>query len=86
MLLGGDQFLLSQWQTIKERLHGRLTEAPAALMRSLLMVTLDPCIQVSLQLVNATIELVAERDSVALVQHGLVEALDNNHWCAGSWS
>jgi hypothetical protein len=40
-----------------------------------LIVFLDPGIQIGLQLVDRTIHLPAERDTVEFVEHGLVEAL-----------
>ena len=40
-----------------------------------LIVFLDPDIEIGLQLVDRTIHLLAERDTVELVEHGLVEAL-----------
>jgi hypothetical protein len=40
-----------------------------------LIVFLDPGIQIGLQLVNRTIHLLAERDTVEFVEHGLVKAL-----------
>jgi hypothetical protein len=42
--------------------------------------------QVSLQLVDRTIHLLAEGDTVELVEHGLMEALRRFRWFAGSWS
>ena len=39
-----------------------------------LVVFFDPAIQIGLQLVDRTIHLLAESDTVKLVEHGLVEA------------
>src|SRR3954470_24496759 len=39
------------------------------------VVLTDPCIEIDLQFVDRTIHLLAERDTIELVQHGLVEAL-----------
>ena len=39
-----------------------------------LVVVFDPAIQIGLQLVDRTIHLLAESDTVKLVEHGLVEA------------
>ena len=44
-------------------------------MRACFVVFTDPCIEIGLQLVDRMIHLLAERDTVELVQHGLVEAL-----------
>ena len=43
-------------------------------MRPRLIVLFDPAIQIGLQLVDRTIDLFAESDTVKLVEHGLVEA------------
>ena len=40
-----------------------------------LIVVLDPSIQIGLQFVDRTIHLLAERNTVELIEHGLVEAL-----------
>ena len=40
-----------------------------------LIVFLDPGIQIDLQLVDRTIHLLAERDTVEFVEHGLVKTL-----------
>ena len=45
-------------------------EAPASLMRPLLIVFADPQIEVGLQLVDCMIRLLAECDTVDLVEHG----------------
>ena len=44
-------------------------------MRPRLIVFRDPAIQVGLQLVERTIHLLAEGNTVELVEHGFVEAL-----------
>ena len=44
-------------------------------MWPLLIVLADPQIEIGLQLVDRTIHLFSERDTVELVEHGLVEAL-----------
>jgi hypothetical protein len=44
-------------------------------MWALLIEVADPQIEIGLQLVDRTIHLFAERDTVELVEHGLVEAL-----------
>ncbi len=40
-----------------------------------LVVFADPHIKIGLQLIDETIHLFAERDTVKLIEHGLVEAL-----------
>ena len=40
-----------------------------------LIVLVNPDIEIGLQLVDETIHLFAERDTVKLIEHGLVEAL-----------
>ena len=44
-------------------------------MWPLLIVLADPQIQIGLQLVDRTIHLFAERDTVEFIEHGLVEPL-----------
>ena len=39
------------------------------------VVLADPGIEIGLQLIDGTIHLLAERDTIEFVQHGLVEAL-----------
>ena len=56
-------------------MHRRLAEAPASLMGPRLIVLVNPDIEISLQLVDETIHLFAERDTVKLIEHGFVEAL-----------
>lgn len=46
MRLGGDQFLLSQWQPVDEGLDGGLAFATAALVRPVFVVARDPRIEV----------------------------------------
>jgi len=51
----------------------RFAKAPASL--PLLIVLVDPQIEIGLQLVDRTIDLLAERDTVELIERGFVEAL-----------
>ena len=44
-------------------------------MWPLLIEVADPQIEIGLQLVERTIHLFAERDTIELIEHGLVEAL-----------
>src|SRR4029077_1957190 len=74
-LSGGDHFLLRHRHCVEERLHRRLAGAPAPLMGPRLIVLVNPDIEIGLQLVDETIHLFAERDTVKLIEHGLVEAL-----------
>jgi hypothetical protein len=46
-----------------------------------LIVLLDPAIQVGLQLIDRTVHLLAEGDTVELVKHGFVEALADAVGC-----
>jgi hypothetical protein len=52
-----------------------LAEAPAALMRSTIIVFDQPAIEIGLQLVDRVIVLLAEGHSVKLIQNGAMEAL-----------
>src|SRR5262249_30167655 len=83
MPLGRDHFLLRHRYSVKEGLHRRFPEAPAPLMGPLLIVLAYPHIKVGLQLVDGTVELSAEGDTVQLVEHGLVEAFAN---AVGLWA
>ena len=74
---GGDHFLLRQRRRVKEGLHRRLAEAPSSLVRPFLVVALDPIIEIALQLADRAVDLLAEGDAVELVEHGLVEPLNN---------
>jgi len=56
-------------------LHRRLAEAPTSLMWAYFVVLADPGIEIGLQLIDGTIHLLAECDTIEFVQHGLVEAL-----------
>ena len=52
-------------------------------MRPRLIVFFDPGIQIGLQLVDRTIDLFAESDTVKLVEHSLVEAFADS---VGLWA
>jgi hypothetical protein len=75
MASGCDHFLLRHRLCIKEGLHRRLAKAPSSLMWPLLIIYLNPTIEIGLQLFNGTVHLFAERDTVKFVEHGFVEAL-----------
>ena len=70
-----DHLLLCHVDTITEGVHGGLSIAPAPLVGSGFIIFLHPPIQVGLQLLDGTIELLAEGHAVELIQDGLVEAL-----------
>ena len=71
---------------VKEGLHRRLAEAPSPLMRPVLGVTLDPGIEVGLKFGDRSIDLLAEDDAIELIEHRLVEPLNDAISLAGSWS
>jgi hypothetical protein len=50
-------FLLRQGQRVKEGLHRGFAEAPAALMRSPLVVLDEPSIEIDLQLVDRPVDI-----------------------------
>ena len=54
-----------------------LSEAPFALMRPDLVELAHPDVEVGLQVVDRRVDLLAEGDAIELVEHGLVEALDD---------
>src|SRR5215831_476610 len=51
---------------------------PAALMRPQMVVLDQPGIEISLQLVDAAVDLLAERDAIELIQYGAMEALTDS--------
>src|SRR3954454_5880408 len=63
--------------------HRGLAEAPPTLMRPVLIVAPDPLIKIGLQLGDRAVDALAERDPIELVQHRLVEALND---AVGLWS
>ena len=73
-----EAFFFRDWEGVKESLDRRLSEAPFALMRSDLVELAHPEIEVALQLLDRRVDLLAEGDLVELVEHGLVETLDNS--------
>ena len=60
-----------------QRLDRRFAEAPSSLVRPFLIVALDPIIEIALQLADRAVDFLAEGDAVELVEHGLVEPLDD---------
>src|SRR5262245_23765095 len=72
------EFLLRQWQCVKKSLHRGLAEAPAALMRPPMVVLDQPGIEISLQLLDAVVDLLAERDAIELIQYSAMEALTDS--------
>src|SRR5205814_3702988 len=55
------QFLLCERERVKKGLHRGLAEAPAALVRPLLVVVDEPGIEIGLQFLNRAIDLFTER-------------------------
>ena len=47
-------------------------------MRPFLVVGLDPIIEIALQVADRAVDFLAERDAVELVEHRLVEPLDDS--------
>src|SRR5499433_3640114 len=68
----------SAWQCVKKSLHRGLGEAPAALMRPPMVVLDQPGIEISLQLLDAVVDLLAERDAIELIQYSAMEALTDS--------
>src|ERR1700730_14038583 len=77
MCSGGDVFVPRNRTGVKESLHRRLAKTPASLMWPFLVVAPDPFIKIGLQGLDRSVELLADRDTVELVEDGLVKALDN---------
>src|SRR5438477_7955114 len=57
----GDQFVLCERERVKKGLHRGLAEAPAAVMRPLLVVVDEPGIEIGLQFLDRAIDLFTER-------------------------
>ena len=72
---GGDHFFLRHWQRIKEDLHRGFAEIPAPFMARVSSYSVAQGFKIGLQLVNRTIHLLAERDTIEHIEHGFVEAL-----------
>ena len=70
-------FFFRQRDGVKEGLERRLSKAPFALMRPDLIELVHPEIEVDLKVVDRGVDLFAEGDPIELVEHGLVEALDD---------
>src|SRR5215831_8673879 len=83
MRSGCDHFLLCYRHCVEERLQWSFPEAPASLMWPRRIVFCNPTIQVGLQLVDRTIHLLAQGNTVELVEHGLLETLADS---VGLWA
>ena len=56
-------------------MHRCFSIAPSSLMRARFVVLLHPNIEIILQLVDGSIDLLAERHTIELIEHGSMEAL-----------
>ena len=70
-----NRFLERRGQSVQERLHRRLSVAPAPLVRPTLIVLVHEPIEVRLQRGYVSIDGLAKRHAVELVQQRLVKAL-----------
>ena len=68
-LRGRQQFLPRNGQRVKEGLHRCFSIAPSSLMRARFVVRRHPNIEIILQLVDGSIDLLAERHTVELIEH-----------------
>src|SRR5436190_10655588 len=69
------QFLLCERERVKKGLHRGLAEAPAALVRPLLVVVDEPGIEIGLQFLDRAIDLFTERHPIELVETRAMNAL-----------
>src|ERR1700733_13463891 len=69
--------LLRKRRRVKERLHRRFAEAPSSLVRPFLIVTLDPAIEIDLEIGDRAVDLLAKGDAIELIEHGLMEPFDD---------
>ena len=74
---GVEHFVPGDGFAVNEGLHGCLAIAPAPLVGTLLIVAGHPDVEVSLQLRDIAVDPLAESDLIELVEHGLVEPLDD---------
>src|SRR3974377_287010 len=70
-------FFTRERERVKEGLHGGLSEAPLALMGPGLVELAHPEVEVGLEVLDCRVDLLAEGYAIELVEHGLVEALDD---------
>src|SRR5437868_13252172 len=77
------QFLLCERERVKKGLHRGLAEAPAAVMRPLLVVVDEPGIEIGLQFLDRAIDLFTERHPIELVEQRAMEALAD---AVGLWA
>src|SRR4029434_3188243 len=66
---------LRQGERVKEGLHRGFAETPAPLMRPELIVFGNPGIEVGLQLVDRSVNLLSECQAIELVEYGAMKAL-----------
>ena len=72
-----EEIFARERERVEEGLHGGLSEAPLALMGSGLVEFAHPEVEVGLEVLDRLVELLAEGDAIELVEHGLVESLDD---------
>src|SRR5436305_11918914 len=77
------QFLLCERERVKKALHRGLAEAPAALVRPLLVVVDEPGIEIGLQFLDRAIDLFTERHPIELVEQRAMKALADS---VGLWA
>lgn len=70
-----DGFVQRDGLCIPKGLHGRFTVAMFSAVRSLFVVCKQPCIQIGLQFLDASVDFLSERDVVKLILQRSVEAL-----------
>ena len=73
----GEGFFPREREGVKEGLERSFSEARLALVGPDLVELAHPEIEVGLKLVDCGVDLFSEGDAVELVEHGLVEALDD---------
>src|SRR6478752_1150655 len=74
-LRGRQHFLPRNGQRVKEGLHWCFSIAPSSLMRARFVVRRHPNVEIILQLVDGSIDFLAERHAIELVEHGSMEPL-----------
>ena len=62
---------------ICERLHRRLPKTVLSRMGPIFIVLVQPPIHVGLQMLQAAVQLLAERDAIKLILHGPMEPFAN---------
>jgi hypothetical protein len=65
-------FFARERLAVQKGLHRCLAEAPTSLMSAMFIILAHPFVKISLQFLNAAVDLLAKGDAVELIQQGFV--------------